>query len=256
MTHRSGSQAVSEDPDRRFSLLTINLWNGRADSRALDAVLARLSPDVVMAQELSHHCAEVLRARYPHCLLRPRADTLGMGLATRLGARFREVRMPRRTFPVARVAPFRGDPAVRVDLVNVHLSCPQTPVHLVERAVQVRRLLAMDAWDPVPRVLAGDFNTAPAMPTYGALRRRFEDAATSGGIRDGSRNACPGLRSGPHRRAEPPLGPTWGPTARSKRWLRIDHIMVSGLLADSLATVPVRGSDHDGVFARLTLPEP
>lgn len=241
---------------RRFSLLSVNLWNGRADSRALDAVLRRLSPDVVMTQELSHHCAEVLRHRYPNCLLRPRADTFGMGIATRLGVRFREVRMPRRTFPIARIAPFSADPAVAVDVVNVHLSCPQMPQHLVERAVQVERLLALDARDPVPRVLAGDFNTARAMPTYKRLRRRFSDVACDPPATPG---VAVGERGGPA--AVPATGaaglrPTWGPTADSKRWLRIDHVMVSGLVGDSLATVRVRGSDHDAVFAQLTLPNP
>lgn len=244
MTAHAGFQPLT-----CFGVLSVNLWNGRADARALDEVIARLRPDVVMAQELAHDCAQVLRARFPHTWLRPRSDTFGMGIATRLPARFRELSMPRRVFPAARVAPFADKPECAVDLVNVHLSCPQWPSRFVERAIQVRRLLSMHARDPVPRVLAGDFNTARAMPAYAQLSRSFTDAAREAAAQ--SRLPCGDARVDSDRT----LAPTWGPTAKARRLLRIDHVMTSALSTLSFRTVAVRGSDHDAVFARLALPE-
>jgi hypothetical protein len=41
-----------------LTLLTVNLWNGRAHPEALGAVLERHRPDVLLAQELAPEQAE------------------------------------------------------------------------------------------------------------------------------------------------------------------------------------------------------
>lgn len=219
-------------------LLTINLWNGRAQAQALDRVLHTHDPDVVVAQELSPCAAEVLAAHYPHTWLRPRTDTLGMGVAARAPCEFRDLPMPRRDFIAARLRP-TGWPATApaLEVINVHLSCPERPGRLAERFTQIRRLRALTRERPGPRVLAGDFNTTVPMLAYFALRAHFDDAAWQVALRER------------HPRAWP--RPTWGPTAEAARVVRIDHIFVEELRALALQTVRVEGSDHDGLLARL-----
>jgi endonuclease/exonuclease/phosphatase (EEP) superfamily protein YafD len=49
-------------------------------------------------------------------------------------------------------------------------------------------------------------------------------------------------------------GRTWGPWSGSMRLLRIDHVLVQGLVATETRVLPLRGSDHSALVADLGLP--
>jgi endonuclease/exonuclease/phosphatase (EEP) superfamily protein YafD len=124
--------------------------------------------------------------------------------------------------------------------LNVHLAAPHVhPVvqRLWDRRGQVRDVIAhLDATPRRRRVLAGDLNATPLWPAYRRLRERLGDAVEEAARRNG-------------RRAER----TWGPWYGSARILRIDHVLVQGLIATETRVLPIRGSDHSALVADLVL---
>jgi endonuclease/exonuclease/phosphatase (EEP) superfamily protein YafD len=83
----------------------------------------------------------------------------------------------------------------------------------------------------------GDLNATPNWPAYRRLRGRFDDAAEQAARRVGR---APGR--------------TWGPWPGSPRLLRIDHVLVQGLVGTGSRVLPLRGSDHSALVAELDLP--
>jgi endonuclease/exonuclease/phosphatase family metal-dependent hydrolase len=218
-----------------LTLLTVNLWNGRARPQALSDVLERHAPDMVLAQELDPAQAAVLERHYSHGRLRPSRDTHGMGIALKRPGVVRELPMPRRDFMSAELSPADWpELAAPLQVLCAHLSCPNAPARFPERREQVRRLEGHMPERPGGRVLAGDLNATARMPAYLRLRERMRDAA----------------QEAAHARGELPAN-TWGPGARAPRIMRIDHVLVHALQVHALRAVHVAGSDHDGLLATL-----
>jgi len=218
-----------------LTLLTVNLWNGRAHPEALGAMLERHRPDVLLAQELAPEQAAVIEKHYAHGSLRPSRDTHGMGIALRRPGVVRELPMPRRNFMGAQLSPADWpELSAPLEVLCAHLSCPNGPRRFPERREQVRRLEDHMHHKPVSRVLAGDLNATTRMPAYQRLRRRLRDAAQEAAT----------------ARGELPAN-TWGPGARAPRIMRIDHVLVHALQVHGLRAVRVAGSDHDGLLATL-----
>jgi endonuclease/exonuclease/phosphatase family metal-dependent hydrolase len=125
-----------------------------------------------------------------------------------------------------------------VELLNVHVFSPVDKA--IRRALAGRRIQLqgleryLNEAPPVPRVLAGDLNSTPLWPLYRRLVTHLEDAAIHAARSQGTRPR-----------------PTWGPSARGPRLLRIDHVLVDGLAPRSLEVVPIVGSDHSGVACEL-----
>lgn len=212
-------------------LLTANLWNGRAEPAALADVIAERQPDVVLAQELSPEQANVIERALPHGILLPSRDMQGMGLALREPAKVSRLPLPHRDALCARLQ-VAGSSA-GLEILNVHLSAPTALGRLRVRRRAVSALCTHLGRTSSPRILAGDLNTLPLMPAYFALRRHLRDAAL-----------------------ETPRGPspTWGPTARAPRLLRIDHVLLHGLRVIDLEVLAIAGSDHSAIFAILAFP--
>ncbi len=216
-------------------VLSANLANGRAHADAFAALVDRVSPDVVVVQELDPGQAEALARVMPFGKLEPARDHHGMGIALREPGTIRRLPLPYRGAFVADV-PFAGDDTLEV--VNLHLAAPHVqplPRRLRERRGQLLDVLAyLDATPRRRRILAGDLNATPLWPAYRRLRARFDDAAVEAARRLGRRPAR-----------------TWGPWPGSVRLLRIDHVLVRGLVAREARVLPLRGSDHSALLAEL-----
>jgi endonuclease/exonuclease/phosphatase (EEP) superfamily protein YafD len=218
----------------RLRILSANLANADAFADLVEAV----EPDVVAVQELAPPQAEALARVLPFGKLEPARDHCGMGIALRLPGSVRALRLPYRSAFVAEVAGPEDDEPVEV--VNLHLAAPHVRP-LVQRARerrgQVRHIIEhLDAAPRRRRVLAGDLNATPLWPAYRRLRTRFDDAAVEAARRIGRRP-----------------GRTWGPWSGSMRLLRIDHVLVQGLVATETRVLSLRGSDHSALLADLEL---
>lgn len=219
-------------------LLTINLYNGAADPSGLAAVLDDTAPDLVAVQELADNSARVLRDWASHCLLDPRDDTAGMGIAARMAFDATRPDFPNRD-PI--VVSFDGRPRglPTVELINAHLTNPIAVPFSESRSLRQReadgleKLLAnRDA--SVARVLVGDLNSSPGWPMY----RRLASLATDGAVQAGSAKR------------------TWGYYSWSPRMLRIDHVFLQGdVRCVATRLVKIRGADHRGLLIDLE-PEP
>ncbi len=214
-------------------LLTANLWNGRAEPRALGQLIAEREPDVVLVQELAPEQAQVIERALPHGLLLPSRDCRGMGLALRRPARVSRLSLPTRDALSARLEPTAwAGLGETLEILNVHLSAPTALGRLPQRRRQVRALREHLRREPLRRVLAGDLNSLPSMPAYRALRATLRDAALEQGRRP---------------------RPTWGPGARWPRLLRIDHVLLHGLQVGGLEVLRLSGGDHSALLATLEL---
>jgi endonuclease/exonuclease/phosphatase (EEP) superfamily protein YafD len=221
----------------RLRLLTANLANGRADAEAFARLVAALAPDVVAVQELAPEQADALTRVMPHGALAPAHDHNGMGVALCRPGAVRRLSLPFRDAHVAEVAAVDG---TLVEVVNVHLLAPHARPPWRSLAIRRGQVRALEAYlDEAPgrqRVVLGDLNATPLWPAYRRLRARLADGAVEAARGNGHR---------PQR--------TWGPWSGSPRLLRIDHVLVTGLRVDHVRVVPVRGSDHHGVVADVSL---
>ena len=123
--------------------------------------------------------------------------------------------------------------------MNVHIQAPHGRPWwaLPVRRQQVSALREWTRERPARhRVLVGDLNSTPVWPAYRRLTERFEDGALAAAKRTGTRP-----------------GRTWGPSARSPRLLRIDHVLTERVEALECEVVPIEGGDHSGVIATLRL---
>ena len=219
-------------------ILSANLANGKADASAFADLVEAVEPDVVTVQELVPIQAEALARVLPFGKLEPQVDHHGMGIALRAPGSVRRLELQYRSGFVAEVLRPDEEP---IEILNIHLAAPHMfPVipRILDRGAQIRRILAhLDASPGRRRVLVGDLNATPSWPAYRRLRGRFDDAAEQAARRVGG---------------EP--GRTWGPWSGSPRLLRIDHVLVQGLVGTGSRVLPLRGSDHSALVADLDLP--
>jgi endonuclease/exonuclease/phosphatase (EEP) superfamily protein YafD len=218
-------------------ILTMNLYNGAAEPTELAALLDDAKPDVVAVQELSPNSAAVLADWGSSSLLDPRADTLGMGLASRTALVITRLDFPHRNPIVGR---FDGETwgLPQVELVNVHMTNPISmpmPTSWRRRRGQLaalERLLGEhDATSA--RVVVGDFNSSPAWPFY----RRIAALASDGAVQAGTAKR------------------TWSYYPSSPRMLRIDHVFLQGpIRCVNTELVKVSGADHRGLLIDLEPP--
>lgn len=221
-------------PDMALRILTMNLYNGAADSAGLAAALRDLEPDLVAVQELSQRGADVLSQWSTASLLDPRDDVRGMGMAARMPGEMRRAPFPNRDPVVGRFDGARwGLPDV--ELVNVHLTNPISTPLTVSRRLRRQEATALEDLlatrdDGVARVVVGDFNSSPLWPLY----RRIAALATDGAVQAGTATR------------------TWGYFPRSPRMLRIDHAFLQGgIRCTGTRLLQLAGADHRGLVIDL-----
>ena len=227
------------DPAGRetLSVLSANIYRGKADPEALVALVDRYDVDLLAVQELTPRFARELRRagidrRLPNAIVEVRKGAAGGGLYSRLPLR-----------PLATDTPsfFRQPRGIlrlpdgqRLRLVDVH---PLTPGRT-----------GIDVWEDslgdlpatgegVPWVLLGDFN---ATLDHSRLREVIDR-----GYRDAGALAGEGLE------------PTWPNQGHSlPPVITIDHVLADrrlDLVEYGVEDLP--GSDHRSIHAELALPE-
>jgi endonuclease/exonuclease/phosphatase (EEP) superfamily protein YafD len=230
-----GGEAVPRG-STRLTVLSANLYHGRADPTALLAIVDRLKPDLLNLQELNRSFAVKLHRlgverRFPQSVVSIQRGVTGAGIFSRY---------PLTPGPSSRFGPrmLRAEIEMpggrRVRVVDVH---PFTPAGSRSDAWAEELGALPPARDGVPWLLAGDFN-APL--DHAALRdvlgRGYHDAGdlTGNGL----------IPTWPNDRAYPPL-------------ITIDHVLADrriGISGYGVEDLP--GSDHRSIYARLFLPGP
>jgi endonuclease/exonuclease/phosphatase (EEP) superfamily protein YafD len=214
-------------------LMSVNLLHERCDVPQFARVVADLSPDVVVTQELGPAAAEVLTATYPNHRLRPAPDFTGRGIATVFDGEFNDLKMPGRQGTAATLR-VRG---TTVRLAGAHL---RNPIDFPwwnavrDRGRQVEALLEWADSAPGPVVIAGDFNASPVWPAYRRVAERLTDL-----IDEHASSVGEDTR------------PTWGWRPGWPRVLRIDHVFGRGVRVDDYLLVPISGSDHAAIVADI-----
>lgn len=218
-------------------LMTANLLHDRGDPAALREQLDRIAPDVVVAQELSPACAEVIATTYEFHHLHPAHDFTGRGIATRFPAEFGSIAMPVRDATWA----FLVVEGRLVRLVGMHLVNPiEFPWWRSVRR-RTKQLESLFDWtgsgdDDLPLVVAGDMNASPRWPAYRRMNRLWADLVSEAASSEG-------------RSPEP----TWAWRPGWPRMLRIDHVFGLGVSATSYDVEPIEASDHHAVIVDLEI---
>lgn len=230
-------------PGAQVRVLALNLEFGAADADEVVDLVRRERVDVLAAVEVTPDAVRRLRAaglerELPASVVEPEPWAAGSALWSRHPVQaLASVAGTSYRTPRARVLLPGGR---RVEVTAVHPPPPMDPAAWARDLGLVAD--AVRAGDGV-QVVAGDFN---ATRDHAPFRRLLAvgglaDAADVAGVTGVLAGAWPGL-TWPADRAFPPV-------------LRLDHVLVSraALAASRVSTVRVRGTDHRGVLAVVTL---
>ncbi len=224
----------------RLSILSINLLHANSRTRAVCEVIRSAAPDIILLQEytyewnlaLSDHLAE----DWPHRATAPRSDSFGMALYSRqpfIDEVEKSLSLGEAYTPQFR-AMIRHD-GREIALYNIHL-LPPKPTYFAEQVREFADLLDLLENEPLPVVLAGDFNFTSAST--------FADRLKAKSFRD------------VHDLAGYGRGRTWcqlQPLRYLPGW-RLDHVYLSEeLTAATSRTLNVPGSDHKAVSAEVVI---
>lgn len=217
----------------RLTVLSTNIYHGKADPEALLALIDRVEPDLVSIQELNHDSrAELSRLgidrRFPESRVFLHPGMTGAALYSKYPLR---PLSPPGLSPRMLSAEIAVAPGTDVRVVDVH---PFTPSgnHVEEWADELGALPRTGAG--APWLLVGDFN---ATLDHAELRE-----VLSRGYRDAAETTGSGLiPTWPNGRAYPPL-------------IAIDHVLADRRLGISTYGVEdLPGTDHRAIHAELFL---
>jgi endonuclease/exonuclease/phosphatase (EEP) superfamily protein YafD len=229
---------VEEDPGpgAELTVMTVNLFGGHADTRAVVRQVRVHHVDLLVLAEVSPASTAVLRRQglenqLPYAVpvsgagtavLRsrlPLADAAGADRAAEVGSE---------RFPTARLRLGHG-----VQVLGVHVA-PPVPSRVREWRAHLAELNRRVRHTRGPTVVAGDFNASFDHP---GMRRLL-----LAGLRDAHEVAGAGR----------PV--TWPRGKRVPPFVHIDHVLLRGLDVRSAEQVQIPGSDHEAVLVRLVLP--
>jgi endonuclease/exonuclease/phosphatase (EEP) superfamily protein YafD len=238
---RAVSSDVAADPDGGapvdLTILCLNVFNGRADTGVVAALVAREAPDLVVLPEAGCDFRDKLTPLVAGLGYRGWAATRPgvpdiMGVAVLAGPRAGDVQVRSGPELHYRHLHVRGGILGGRELVAVHTTAPRSR----RLAAQWQRDLAhVGRWtreEPTPLVV-GDLN---ATVDNAPLRAAFGGCVPAAAGVDGLVGTFP---------------------ATLPRWfgIQIDHVLVpAGTVTVRFAVHDVAGTDHRGVIARVRLP--
>jgi endonuclease/exonuclease/phosphatase (EEP) superfamily protein YafD len=222
-----------------FTVLSFNVYEGRANVRALADAIRTERPDVVALPEAGQRFADKLAPLIEPMGYRLRSsvdededDVNGVtaAVAARLGDVSFKVGHNTSTFPDVQIT---GGTLGALRVVAFHSVAP-VPGSVPEWREDMSLLPTWCA-GPTPAIVAGDFNATLDHSMLRAGMVGCGDAAAQRG--DG-------------------LTPTWGPTPRTRAiGPQIDHVLAThGIEAASFRVLDLPGSDHHPILATLRLP--
>jgi len=215
-------------------IVSLNLEVGNPRHDLAVGFLRQADADVVVLLEVSDSWAEAVESLadlYPHRVVRPRADSFGIAVLSRL------------PLEAARVEPLAdGPPAVIAGLpcgqqgcllVAAHPPAPLSAAWSARRDAQLTAIGELAAAESRPVIVAGDLNATP-------WSHGFRRLTGPRGLRDSALRR--GVQGSWHARL-------WAPR------IPIDHVVVSKEIAVvSRSLGPPVGSDHLPVVATLLVP--
>jgi endonuclease/exonuclease/phosphatase (EEP) superfamily protein YafD len=218
----------------RLAIVSLNLEVGNPRHDLGLAFLKECDADVVVLVEVDEAWAEAVASltdRYPHRVVRPRSDSFGIAVLSRL------------PLEAVRVEPLADGPPVVIAvlprgergclLVAAHPPAPLSASWSALRDAQLAAIGDLAAVEPRPVIVAGDLNVTPWSHGFRQVTgpRGLRDSARGRGVQ-GSWNAH-----------------LWVPR------IPIDHVLVSeGVAVVSRRLGPAIGSDHLPVVAALLVP--
>jgi len=234
---RYGARAAS-DHGRELVVLQANILVGRADPHALVAAVDRIGVDVLTVCELTPAGLERIKEsglsrRLPHSY----HSTADYGAGTGIWSRYPLSDTLRHDGFVTELLSARVEvPGGRAPLLfAVHPvpPWPRKPAEWLRELELLRQLLAKVPVDGAPVLVAGDFNATFDHKRFrDLLDDRYHDAAVA-------------------------VGGGMLVTYAADRWyppiIAIDHILVADATVRAVDTVELPGSDHRGIWARVTL---
>ena len=228
-------------PDRQaMRVMSANLLLSNHNTQPLIDEIREVDPDVLMVQEYTPHWHEALSAAfggaYPHAVCEPRPDPWGMAVYSRhpfLSEPQTRLPLGGASTPQIRVViDLAGEP---VAFYNIHMMSQTDRLDwFIEHHIQFSDLLEVLSAEPLPTVVAGDFNYGQHTLSNLAMRLHGQyevhDLAGQG---------------------DPKTWPVkW--IFRSLPGLRLDHMYVGGGLSCRASwTGRGKGSDHRPIIAEV-----
>lgn len=219
------------------TVMTVNLWDGRADPAAVVRAIRTHDVDLLMLTEITWARADNLVAaglfeELPYYSGRPGVSAEGTGLFSRYPMQVRDVFLGF-TFIVAAGLVQVPGAAMPVHVLAFHLPGPlQDSFSWRHDVAQVPPLLRSIPRGPV--IVGGDFNATPDNPWFRDIVdvRGFENTIDQAG-------------SGPI--------PTYS-AQHPVPLLAIDHVLTRGAVATRVEPVSIPGTDHRGIVATVAIP--
>jgi endonuclease/exonuclease/phosphatase (EEP) superfamily protein YafD len=225
-------------PGRALTVMSVNLFKGRADLAAISSQVRAHGVDVLVLTEVTAEAKTALRAGGVHALLpyaHP-ADAASGSTVIRSRLRLNPLPDSGRGLGATDTGP---NPAARLHLgtdVILRAVHPAPPVSRRISRWQAAHDLLEDwaARTRGPLVVAGDFNASVDHPGMRQLM--------AGGLRDA------------HEVAGAGRPPTWPRLRVLPPFVHIDHVLVRGLDVASAREVTIPRTDHAAVIADLVVP--
>jgi endonuclease/exonuclease/phosphatase (EEP) superfamily protein YafD len=222
---------VAKGRDVRLMLANVHVHN--RDHETFLRLVRDESPDVIVVLEVSGAWLEALESLavdYPHRISRPREDSFGIALLSRLPTEQLKVREIGSAEVPSVVAQIDCGDGVVLQLVGTHPLPPVSGEYADLRNEQLRDVGEFVAKLPRPTVLAGDCNATSWSPV-------FRDLVAASRLGDSRRGFG--------------IQPTW-PGTLATVGIPIDHVLVSSDIAivDRRVLADI-GSDHRPVAIDL-----